>query len=284
MIALWIVLGIVVLVLLPTSVRVVRPTDRGLIERFGKYSRFAQPGLQFVLPLGIERLFKVNITEQMVDAEPQEIITNDNLNATVDAQVYFKVNPTEEDVKRSQYGVFNYRVQIVQLARTTLRNIIGTLTLRKANSERNTINSELFKTLTTETANWGLVVVRTELKEINPPRDVQETMNKVVKAENEKTAAVDFATATETTADGERRAAIKLAEGEKQSKILRAEGEAEAIRLVNEAAQKYFIGDAQVLKKLQTVEIALAQNSKIVLPAGESIVNVIGSLAGLPKQ
>ncbi len=284
MIVLWVILGIIIFVILPTSLRVVRPTDRGLIERFGKYSRFAEPGLHFVLPLGIERLFKVNITEQMVDAEPQEIITNDNLNATVDAQVYFRVNPTEDDVKKSQYGVFNYKVQIVQLARTTLRNIIGTLTLRKANSERNTINSELFKTLVTETANWGLLVVRTELKEINPPRDVQETMNKVVKAENEKTAAVDFATATETQADGERRAAIKLAEGDKQAKILRAEGEAAAIKLVNEAAEKYFIGNAQLLRKLQAVEVALSGNSKIVLPAGESIINVIGNLSGIMPE
>ena len=121
-------------------------------------------------------------------------------------------------------------MQIVNLARTTLRNIIGTLTLKSANSERGKINEELRSTLLAETANWGIEILRTELKEIDPPQDVQETMNKVVKAENEKIAAVDFATATETQADGQRRAEIKKAEGVKQAKILQAEGEAEAIR------------------------------------------------------
>ena len=124
------------------------------------------------------------------DAQPQEIITNDNLNASVDAQVYFKVKSDEDSVKSSQYNVNNYQWQIVNLARTTLRNIIGTLTLKSANSERDRINQELLTTLSKETQNWGMEIVRTELKEIDPPKDVQETMNKVVKAENEKIAAL----------------------------------------------------------------------------------------------
>ena len=123
--------------------------------------------------------------------------------------------------------------------------------------------------------------MRTELKEIDPPRDVQETMNKVVKAENEKIAAIDFATAAETSADGEKRAEIKKAEGIRQAKILAAEGEAEAIRLVNQAADKYFIGNAQVLRRLEMVEKALADNAKVVIPAGTELVNVIGDLAGI---
>jgi regulator of protease activity HflC (stomatin/prohibitin superfamily) len=106
-------------------------------------------------------------------------------------------------------------------------------------------------------------------------------MNKVVKAENEKIAAIDFATATETAADGEKRASIKKAEGIKQARILQAEGEAEAIKLVNEAANKYFIGNAQVLRKLQAVESALEENAKIVLPANVDLVNVIGDMAGI---
>jgi regulator of protease activity HflC (stomatin/prohibitin superfamily) len=221
------------------------------------------------------------VTEQMVDAEPQEIITNDNLNARVDAQVYFKVKADEESVKSSQYNVNNYQWQIVNLARTTLRNIIGTLTLKSANSERGKINSELHKTLMEETASWGIEIVRTELKEIDPPKDVQETMNKVVKAENEKIAAVDFATATETAADGQKRAEIKKAEGIKQARILQAEGEAEAIKLVNEAAEQYFVGNAQVLRKLEAVEHALSNNAKIVVPAHTELVNVIGEMAGV---
>ncbi|HUV08455.1 MAG TPA: SPFH domain-containing protein [Spirochaetia bacterium] len=262
------------------GVRIIRPTNRGLVERLGKYRRFAMPGFHWIIPI-IDKLYRVNITEVMVDAEPQEIITNDNLNARVDAQVYFKVKEDEESVKNSQYRVFNYKNQMVNLARTTLRNIIGTLTLKSANSERGKINTELQKTMKEETGSWGIEIVRTELKEIDPPKDVQETMNKVVKAENEKIAAIDFATATETMADGARRAEIKKADGVRQGHILEAEGEAQAIKLINEAANQYFVGNAQLLKKLETVEKALSQNAKIVVPSGTELVNIIGELAGV---
>lgn len=272
-----IIVGAVVIFFM--GIRIVRPTHRGLIERLGKYNRFASQGFNWIIPV-IEVIYQVNITEQMVDAEPQEIITNDNLNAKVDAQVYFKVKADEVDVKNCQYSVNNYQWQIVNLARTTLRNIIGTLTLKSCNSERGKINAELHKTLCEETGSWGLEIVRTELKEIDPPKDVQETMNKVVKAENEKIAAIDYATATETVADGQKRAEIKKAEGIKQARILEAEGEAEAIKLVNEAAEHYFTGNAQVLRKLEAVEKSLQHNAKIVVPANTELVNVIGEMAG----
>ncbi len=262
-----------------SGIRIVRPTHRALIERLGRYRKFGRPGFNWVIPL-IDRLIQINVTEQMVDAQPQEIITNDNLNARVDAQVYFKVKDDELSVKNSQYNVNNYKVQIVNLARTTLRNIIGTLTLKSANSERNRINTELLSTLSAETQSWGMEIVRTELKEIDPPKDVQETMNKVVKAENEKIAALDYANAVERQADGEKRSEIKKAEGIKQAKILAAEGEAEAIRLVNEAANTYFVGNAQLLRKLEAMENALRDNAKIVIPEGSELVNVIGDLAG----
>jgi len=270
----------VVIFLFLIGIRIVRPTQRGLVERLGKYHKFAQPGFHWIIPI-VDKMYKINITEIMVDAQPQEIITNDNLNASVDAQVYFKIKEDEESVKRSQYNVNDVQRQIVNLARTTLRNIIGTLTLKSANSERGKINSELHQVLIAETKNWGIDVVRTELKQIDPPTDVQETMNKIVKAENEKIAAIDYATAAETSADGEKRAAIKKAEGIKQARILQAEGEAEAIRLVNEAANKYFIGNAQLLKKLETVQNALEENAKIVIPANTELVNVIGDLSGV---
>jgi regulator of protease activity HflC (stomatin/prohibitin superfamily) len=269
-----------VVVLLFAGIKIVRPTQRGLIERLGKYHNFANPGFHWIIPV-IDKMYLVNVTEQMVDAEPQEIITNDNLNASVDAQVYFRVKSEEDSVKGSIYNVNNYKWQIVNLARTTLRNIIGTLTLKSANSERGKINAELYKTLHNETQTWGIEIVRTELKEIDPPKDVQETMNKVVKAENEKIAAIDSATAAETVADGVKRAKIKEAEGFKQSKILHAEGEAEAIRLVNEAADKYFIGNAQLLRKLEALEASLGNNAKIVVPAGAELVNIIGEMAGI---
>ena len=244
--------------------RIVRPIERGLIETFGKYSRFANSGLQWIFPV-VQRLIKVNITENMVDASKQEIITKDKLNAIVDAQIYFKVKDDETNVKNSQYNVNNYEWQIVNLARTTLRNIIGTMNLTQANSERDKINRELMDTLKKETPSWGIELVRTELKEINPPQDVQETMNKVVKAENEKISAVDFATAKETEADGFRRAEIMRAEGEGKAIEIKANAQANAIKLVNESADKYFKGNAVVLKQLEITENSLKDNSKVIL-------------------
>lgn len=262
-----VVLGIAIL----SGIRIVRPMERGLIETLGKYSKFADGGFYWVVPL-FQRMTTVDVTETMVEAKPQEIITKDKLNALVDAQVYFKVKSDEASVKASQYNVYNYELQIVQLARTTLRNIIGTMTLNDANSDRDKINSELMATLAKETKNWGIDVVRTELKEINPPKEVQDTMNKVVIAENEKQSAIDFATAKETQADGEKRGEIKRAEGEKQASILRAEGEkqasilkaegqATAFKLVN----KEFIGNAQILKRLEVTQASLENNAKIIL-------------------
>lgn len=269
-----IIAGICLVVFLLFGIRIVRPTQRGLVERFGKYRKFANPGFHWIIPL-IDRMVFVNITEQMVDAERQEIITDDNLNASVDAQVYFKVKNDEENVKNSQYNVNDYEYQIVNLARTTLRNIIGTLTLKKANSERNSINEELLRTLAQETVSWGIDIVRTELKEIDPPKDVQETMNKVVKAENEKIAAVDYATAAETEADGKRRAEIKKAEGKRQADILEAEGKAQAFELVNKA----FIDNAQILKQLEVTQASLENNSKIVIAEkGTNLQMIIGSI------
>jgi regulator of protease activity HflC (stomatin/prohibitin superfamily) len=282
---------IIVGVLFLLGVRIVRPTHRGLVERFGRYNHFAEPGFNWVIPF-IDQMYRINITERMVDAEPQEIITNDNLNARVDAQVYFRIKPDELNVKNSQYNVNKIEYQIVNLARTTLRNIIGTMTLKSANSERGKINKELHNTLREETEHWGIDIVRTELKEIDPPKDVQETMNKIVKAENEKVAAVDYATAIETKADGEKRAEIKRAEGQRQArileaqgvqqaKVLEAEGEAQAIALVNIAAEKYFVGNAQILRKLEAMEKALQHNSKVVVPANADLMNVVSEMAGI---
>lgn len=278
MIYMYIIIPLVFFLL--AGIRIVRPTHKGLIERLGKYHKLAHPGFHWIIPV-IDRLFYVNVTEQMIDAEPQEIITNDNLNASVDAQVYFRVKSDEDSVKGSAYDVNNYQRQIVNLARTTLRNIIGTLTLKSANSERGKINNELHETLHKETKSWGIEIIRTELKQIDPPRDVQETMNKVVKAENEKIAAIDSATAAETVADGIKRAKIKEAEGSKRAKILHAEGQAEAIKLVNEAADKHFIGNAQLLRKLEALENSLERNAKIVIPTGSDLINIIGDMAGV---
>lgn len=273
------------------GIRIVRPVEKGVIERLGRFQKVADQGFHWIIPI-IDRMIKVNTTEQMVDALPQEVITLDNLNAMVDAQVYFKVKRDDESVKNSLYNVNNYRIQIVALARTTLRNVIGNLSLKDANSKRGELNGQLQTTMQHETRNWGIDIVRTELKEIMPPQDVQETMNKVVKAQNEKIAAVDFATATETQADGARRAKIKEAEGVAQSIILKANAEAEAkiaiaraeaeaIKLVSESADKHFVGNAQVWKQLLVAEDTLRDNVKYYIPQGTSLVQVVSEAAGL---
>ena len=276
---------VVLAVLALMSIKLVRPTERALVERLGKYHRFANPGINFIIPI-IDNIVRVNVTERMVDADRQEIITKDNLNALVDAQIYFRVNSDEESVKASQYNVQNYEWQIVNLARTTLRNIIGNLTLTRANSDRNAINMQLLQELQAEVSGmnkertgrgWGLSIVRTELKEIEPPKDVQQTMNEVVKAENTRIAATDLATATETKADGERRAAIKVAEGRAKGVEIEADAKAKAIEAINTAAQKYFVGNAQLLNKYETLQASLEHNTKYVITEkGVSPVLVFG--------
>jgi regulator of protease activity HflC (stomatin/prohibitin superfamily) len=270
-----IILGIIIIGVILSGIRIIRPTHRAAVETLGKYTRFQNSGITFILPF-IQKLYSVNITEQLVDVMRQEVITKDNLNCTVDAQVYFKVGDTEEELKNALYQVNNYNIQVVQLARTTLRNVIGDNIFKDVNSQRGKLNQQVFATMEGETKDWGINIVRVELKEIEPPDDVQGTMNMVIKAENEKQSAIDFANARETKADGERRASIKEAEGIKQALILEAEGKSQAIervaeatareiQLVNESAEKYFVGNAKDLKKLEVTQASLEENSKIVL-------------------
>ena len=270
-----VILGLIVAGFFLSGIRIIRPTHRAAVETLGKYTRFQKSGITFIIPV-IQKLYSVNITDQLVDVMRQEVITKDNLNCTVDAQVYFKVGDSEQELKNALYQVNNYEIQIVQLARTTLRNVIGDNMFRDVNSQRGKLNQEVFDTMAIETKDWGITIVRVELKEIEPPDDVQETMNMVIKAENDKQSAIDFANARETKADGERRAQIKEAEGIKQSLILEAEGKAQAIErvaqarareieLVNEAAEKYFIGNAKDLKKFEVTQASLESNSKVVL-------------------
>ena len=249
-------LGIIIL----GGIRIIRPTQRALVERLGKYNRYCNPGFNYVVPF-IDSMVKVNVTERMMDVKPQDIITKDNLNARVDLVVYYQIRPTEDNVKASRYNVDDFEEQIVSLAQTTARNVIGDMAFKDVNNQRNKLNTELAIVLDKQSDSWGVKVVRVELKEIQPPKDVQETMNRVIKAENLKDAAKDEATATETLADGKRRAAIKEAEGERQAKILRAEGESKAFDLIN----KSFTGNAQILKQLEVTQASLERNSKIVL-------------------
>jgi len=275
-----------VLIILFAGFKTVRPIERGVIERFGKYQRTKEAGLTWIIPM-IDRMYKVNITEQMVDVMPQMVITKDKLNAEVDAVVYYMIR----DVKASIYNVDDHRAQLTSLARTTLRAVIGNMTLTDANEKRSDINSQVEKVLDKETSSYGVEVLRVEIQKIEPPGDVQDAMNKVVKAEQEKIAARDMATATETRADGEKRAEIKKAEGIKRGLVLSAEGEAEAIKavadanaarikVVNEAAQKYFVGNAQILKKIEAVEVSLKDNAKIIVDTSK-VQTIVTEAAGI---
>lgn len=261
-----------------TGIRIVPPTQRGVIERLGKYHRFLNVGFNWIIPV-IETTRFRNITERMTNIASQEIITKDNLNATVELVVYHKVKADEESVKKSYYEVEDYKSQIVMLAQTTARNVIGNMKFTDVNSQRAMLNKLLAETIDKEIENWGLRVVRVELKDITPPKCVQETMNNIIQAQNAKDAAIDFATAVETKADGARRAAIKEADGIKQANILKAEGEAQAIQLVNEAAEKFFVGNAQKLRQIEMLERSLKDNTKVVITKdGINPTIIIGDL------
>ncbi len=266
---------VIVIGLFAYGVRIVRPVETGVVEFLGKFSKIASAGFNFIVP-GLFKMYRVNITERRVDIDPQSIITKDKLNAVVDGVVYYRV----ADAKKSIYNVNDFAVSVPSLAKTTLRAVIGKMTLTEANENRDIINEEVEKILSKGVEKWGIEVVRVELQRIEPPPDVQDAMNQVVKAENEKIAALDLATAIETQADGERRAEIKKAEGIAAAIRLKAEADGEAIKVVNEAAEKYFVGNAQLLKRLETVSEALKDNAKIIVPSGSDLVNVISDLAG----
>ncbi len=257
------------------GVKIVRPVEVGIVEFLGKYSRTANAGFNWIVP-GLFKMYRINITERRVDIDPQSIITKDKLNAVVDGVVYYRV----EEAQKAIYNVNSFGASVPSLAKTTLRAVIGKMTLTEANENRDKINENVEKILSKGVSKWGIEVVRVELQRIEPPPDVQDAMNQVVKAENEKIAALDLATAIETQADGERRAEIKKAEGIAAAIKLKAEADGEAIKIVNEAAEKYFVGNAQLLKKLETVSEALRDNAKIIVPSGSDLVNVISDLAG----
>jgi len=268
---------VLVLALFFLGVKIIRPVQVGVVEFFGRYQRTASAGFNWIVPF-FSKMYRINITERRVDIDPQSIITKDKLNAVVDGVVYYRV----EDAQKAIYNVNSFATSVPSLAKTTLRAVIGKMTLTEANENRDQINEEVEKILSKEVSKWGIDVVRVELQRIEPPDDVQEAMNQVVKAENEKIAALDLATAIETKADGERRAEIKKAEGIAAAIRLKADADGDAIKTVNVAAEEYFVGNAQLLKKLETVEAALKENTKIIVPSDIDLVNVISDLAGVP--
>lgn len=276
-----------------SSFRRVRPMERGLIERFGKYHKFASGGLTFVMPF-VDRLVKVNITERMTPVERQDVITKDKVFMGVDAVVFYKVKPDQESVKSSEYNVNNFASQIDTLARTVLRDIVGGMDMAEANTSRPTINTKLKDALDEQTEAWGIQIVRAEIKDLEPPKELVASMEEVLKADNqrqanEKTAiavtvlATGKANALAAEADGDKRAAILRADGDKQAAILRAEGQAKATELTNTALTTYFKESAIISKQLDTIAAALKDNTKVIVPEGKTISLILNELDNAKK-
>ena len=214
------------------TVRIVPQARAGIVERFGRYHRTLNPGLSVLMPF-IDRLKPlIDLREQVVSFPPQPVITEDNLVVGIDTVLYFTIN----DAKSATYEVANPLQAIEQITVTTLRNVIGDLTLEEALTSRDHINADLRGVLDEATDKWGIRVNRVEIKSIDPPGTIQEAMEKQMRAERDRRAAILTAEGIKQSqilkAEGEKQAAVLTAEGQKQAAILRAEGEAQAIATV----------------------------------------------------
>jgi regulator of protease activity HflC (stomatin/prohibitin superfamily) len=276
------VIAFIVLFLLSFALKKVNQYEKGLVERFNAYEKTVEPGLRVITPF-IERMYRVNMREQVIDVPPQEIITEDNVVVTIDAVIYYQV----VDAKRALYEIEDFELAIVKLAQTTLRNIVGEMSLDVCLTSREKINVELRSVLDQATDKWGTKVNRIELQRIDPPQDIQTAMHKQKTAEQERRQLRLLATGRKEAAEQEKAAAILKAQGEKASVILKAEGDAKAVELVAEAqakaikavsesANQYFKEKAQLNKRLDVVRDTFSQQTKIVVPASADILNVIG--------
>ena len=292
------------IVFLASAVKIVRPYQRGVIERLGRYFATVDPGLRLILPF-IDKLRIVDMREQVIDVPPQEVITSDNVVVSVDAVVYYE--PT--DPQRLIYNVANFMVAITKLAQTNLRNLIGDMQLDQALTSRDKINTNLREILDDATDTWGVRVKRVEIQRIDPPTDVMNAMHEQMKAERTRRATVTTAEgqrqAEITRAEGEQQAAILRAEAVRQQQILEAEGEAAAVRALAEAEKFKQITEAEgeaeairsvyaaihegdptndliAIKYLEALgTIANGQATKIFVPSDMS--NVLASIGGVAE-
>ena len=251
------------------SVRVVSPYEKGVIERVGRYQRTAQPGLALVIPF-FDTMRKVDMREQVVDVQPQEVITKDNVVVTVDAIIYYEAT----DPVKLTYNVADFYSAATKLAQTSLRNVIGETELDEALTSRDMINAKLREVLDDATDKWGVRIVRVEIKRIDPPVDVTEAMHRQMKAERE------------------RRAQILESEGLRQARILQADGEAEAVRRVAEA-QRYKLeveasGQANAITTVYSAITAANPSDKLIaiqyLDALKSIADGRANKVFLPYE
>jgi regulator of protease activity HflC (stomatin/prohibitin superfamily) len=285
LIVLLVVAGLVLLTLART-IRIVPQARAGVVERLGRYSRTLTPGLSIVVPF-VDRVREmIDLREQVVSFDPQPVITEDNLVVSIDTVIYFQVT----DAKAATYEIANYIQGIEQLTVTTLRNVIGGMALEKTLTSRDEINNQLRGVLDEATGKWGIRVNRVELKAIDPPLSIKETMEKQMRADREKRAAILTAEGVKQsqilTAEGEKQSAILRAEGQRQAAILQAEGQAKAIDTVFRAIHE---GDADpkllAYQYLQVLpQIAQGESNKVWIIPSE-VTRALGQLTdALPRR
>ena len=275
-----ITLAIVVFIIAATGLKIIRPWEKGLIERLGKYQRTADSGLTIIIPF-LERIIKVDMREQVHDVPPQAVITKDNVVVEVDAVVYYEVT----DPVKVTYNVANFYTAATKLAQTNLRNLVGDMALDESLTSREVINTQLRQILDDATDKWGVKVTRVELQRIEPPVDVTEAMHRQMKAERDRRAMILEAEGSKKSAilkaEGEAEAIKKVADANKYEKLTVAKGEAEAIETVYGAIHKGNpTNDLIAIKYLEALQkMADGKSTKIFLPIEAS--GVLGSIAGI---
>ena len=276
----WIVVGVVaviVLTVLARTVRIIPQARAAVVERLGRYSRTLSPGLALVVPF-VDRIRPmIDLREQVVSFPPQPVITEDNLVVNIDSVIYFQVT----DAKSATYEIANYIQAIEQLTVTTLRNVIGGLALEKTLTSRDEINDRLRGVLDEATGKWGIRVNRVELKAIDPPSSIKDSMEKQMRADREKRATI-------LTAEGEKTAAVLRAEGQRQAMILQAEGQAKAIdtvfRAIHEGKPDPQLLAYQYLQMLP--QIASGDSNKVwIIPSEfQQAIGRIGGALGIGDE
>lgn len=284
------VVGVLLLIVLLTGIKIVRQSTAVTVERLGKYHKTLETGVHYILPIFDRTSSTISLKEIVADFKPQPVITKDNVTMQIDTVVYFQIT----DAKLYTYGVERPLNAIENLTATTLRNIVGELELDETLTSRDTVNSKMRLILDEATDPWGIKINRVELKNILPPKDIQEAMEKQMRAERERRESI-------LRAEGEKRSNILVAEGEKQSKILRAEadkesrilraeaertaliteaeGNAKAIELINKANPNAAYLTLQGFDALKV--LANGQSTKIIVPS--EIQNVSGLLTSLTE-
>lgn len=277
-----IIAAVLIFIIAATGMKIVKPWEKGLVERLGKYQRTVGSGLTIIIPF-MELLKKIDMREQVVDVPPQSVITKDNVVVEVDAVVYYEAT----DPVKLTYNVANFYAAATKLAQTNLRNLVGDMALDESLTSREVINSKLRQILDDATDKWGTKVTRVELQRIEPPVDVTEAMHRQMKAERVRRAMILEAEGAKKSAilkaEGEAEAIMKVADANKYEKLTLAKGEAEAIQTVFGAIhQGNPTNDLIAIKYLETLTaIADGKANKVFLPYESS--GFLGSIAGIAE-